>query len=229
MKIDRLLFLAASATMAGACGGNAVKASLFDDQFAATAKEGPSDSPEPCGEDGGVAPGLDTGTTLDTGASPPPDADATANGEADAAAEASVVPTGDPNEICAPFTCELGEWSCRAAMGGGVSPKVSAALYACAESDCVQGKTWSELEDIGVDCAATALAADAAGPRMNALCAGLTSCLPDAGGLSLARCETLYSGLTYSGAITLADRELTCGGDTEKDFVRQTLYFLSNP
>ena len=112
-------------------------------------------------------------------------------------------------------------------MGGAVNPKVSAALYACAQSDCVAGKTWGELADIGIACATAALASDADGAHVTPLCSGLASCLPDAGGLALNRCEALYSGLTYSGINIFADHVMTCGDRTERDFVFDTLYSLA--
>lgn len=223
MKIDRLLFLAASASMAAtvvACGTGDSKTSLVEDAGSAT-KESPATVMEPCAEDGG-----DGGGIFDSAPPAPSDAGAD-SGDASADGEAGVVvPTGDIEEICAPFTCEIGEWSCRAAVGGGLSANVSSALYGCAQTVCVADKSWSELQAIGLACAATALAAEAPSAHVNALCSGLVGCTPQAGELSLDRCEVLYSGLTYSGTSTLQNRQLTCG-ETEVNFVRETLFELA--
>jgi hypothetical protein len=233
------------AATALACGGDGSKTSLFGDVSSAAQGE-PANASGPCGADGGNGGpsvgslGASSGPSAgaDSGAGMGPEAgmaeagDAGAGGDAgDAAGSIDAglgVPVGDPNEICAPFTCELGEWSCRAALSGGLDPNVSSALYGCAQTDCVADKTWSELDAIGVACAATALAVDAAGAHVTPLCSGMVGCAAQPGELTLSRCEALYSGLTYSGASVFAARTLTCGED-ERSFIRGTLAYLAYP
>ena len=86
MKVDRLLFLAASATLAAACGGSAVEKSLFGD--APSTGDVSTNAPAPCATD--AAPSAaDTGGGSDARTDAPAESDATA----DAAPEASIVPT----------------------------------------------------------------------------------------------------------------------------------------
>lgn len=219
---------------AAACGADRVQTSMFQDSAA------DETAAQEAGDAGKVRPlsGPYRGdAAADEASGPDASEEAFADAGADVAVEAAVdasieaaaaliIPDGDPDEICAPFTCELGRASCLAAVNGGVNPEVAVALYTCAATAACSPTALSP-DAMALACAAAALASHPTamtGPT--SLCSGLVGCITSP--LTANRCEVLYSGLTPMGANILHDRLLECGAE-EESFVRETLSWLAYP